>query len=112
MPSAAHPSGVEAVYRIAKIPNTSSYNWTVPAGISIISHSSSLSEDMIVTNISSTFLGGNIGVSAVNQCGTSEERILRIGKLYPADPGVIYGDDNACGHIGAGSTVRITLLQA
>ncbi len=105
MPSAAHPSGVEAVYRIAKIPNTSSYNWTVPAGISIISHSSSLSEDMIVTNISSTFLGGNIGVSAVNQCGTSEERILRIGKLYPADPGVIYGDDNACGHIGAGSTV-------
>ena len=104
MPSEANPSGLPATYRITKLPNTTSYNWTVPAGISITSHNSSLTEDYIVTNISSGFVGGNIGVSAVNSCGISAERSLHIGRLLPADPGLIYGADNACGHIGATGT--------
>ncbi|MBA3706871.1 MAG: T9SS type A sorting domain-containing protein [Bacteroidetes bacterium] len=50
------------------VANASSYEWTVPSGLTIASGQGTSSIDV---NISNTFKSGNIGVKAVSLCGSS-----------------------------------------
>jgi hypothetical protein len=100
MPSAAYPSGLPATYSITKVSNASSYNWSVPAGITISNHSSTLTEDMITANISNAFVSGNITVSAANFCGTSAARSIILKRSLTGGINNIAGPTDACGHIG------------
>jgi 2',3'-cyclic-nucleotide 2'-phosphodiesterase (5'-nucleotidase family) len=83
-------SGV--VYTTAGTPSATSYIWTIPAGVNLVSGQGSNS---ITVDFTSTFLSGSIGVSAVNNCGTGTARTLSI-TAAPSRPGVISGTFNIC----------------
>ncbi|MBS1744453.1 MAG: T9SS type A sorting domain-containing protein [Bacteroidetes bacterium] len=104
MPSTAYPNGLTAVYSVAVSQGASSYNWSATAGINIIQHSSTITEDIIQVQFSSNFAGGMIAVRAINNCSESDTRTLRIGKLLPSAPGAITGIVDVCGHELPGGT--------
>jgi hypothetical protein len=88
MQSAAYPTGLIAAYSIRKVTNANSYNWTVPANSSIISHPAGLgfNDTMIYVKFTSVFTSGSLSVSVTNACGTSPVRSLSIIKSGPAAP--------------------------
>ncbi|MEO5966780.1 MAG: T9SS type A sorting domain-containing protein, partial [Ferruginibacter sp.] len=59
------------------------YTWNVPEGIVINSHTNNGIEDIINVTFNSNYAGGSIGVTATNECGTSEERSLSFAQLSP-----------------------------
>lgn len=104
-PTVNNPSGVPAIYSISKVANVVQYNWTVPSGATIISHTNTSTEDIITVNFSNSYLFGSIAVSAENNCGVSSERTLLLNGLSVSSPGRIYGSINACGHLFPEGTV-------
>ena len=97
------PTGVcganGVIYTAAAVLGATSYNWTVPAGATLVSGQGSNS---ITVNFSSPFAGGNITVAAVNGCGTGAARSITINGA-PAQPGPVSGDVSICpGQTGAG----------
>jgi hypothetical protein len=64
---------ITTTYEIAPVPNVTTYNWTVPAGVNILSGQGSTS---ITVSITST--NGDITVNAQNACGTSESSVLSV----------------------------------
>ncbi len=83
-----------ATYSISPVFGATSYNWSLPAGISILSGTGTTS---ISVNITTGFIGGNIGVSAVNACGNVPGTTLFVTGGAPATPGLIAGPTNVCG---------------
>jgi hypothetical protein len=74
-------------YTAAVATNTLSYNWTVPAGVTIMSGQGTNS---ITVTFASTFVSGAIAVNSVNACGSSTAaRSLTVYKRVAATPGVI-----------------------
>jgi PKD repeat protein len=85
------PGTVGAIYSCPAVVNASSYNWTVPAGATIISGQGTNS---VTVNFLSNFATGAIKVAAANCKGSSSQRSLTIyGK--PSTPGVISGPSTA-----------------
>ena len=78
-------------YTIAAVASATSYNWTVPAGCTIISNDGI---SMTMTT-SAAFTSGNVTVAAVNACGASAVKTLAISK-NPATPAVITGTASVC----------------
>jgi hypothetical protein len=77
--------GQVAGYSISPVANASSYNWTVPAGATIVSGqgTAGISVNWNAVN------GGNICVAAVNACGSSPQTCLNVtagSTLNPAQP--------------------------
>jgi hypothetical protein len=92
MPSAAFPTGIDATYSIRKVPNATTYSWSVVAGANIISHPAGTGENdtVIVVHYNSNFAGGNLAVTANGNCGSSTVRTLLIRvNLKPAAAGAI-----------------------
>lgn len=88
-------------YGIAPIASATTYNWTVPAGISITANTGT----SITVDIESSFTGsGNICVTANNTCGASIARCYRVSVL-PSVPISITGPASVC---KASSTVSYT----
>ncbi len=83
-----------ATYSIAPVFNTTSYTWTLPAGVSITSGFGTTS---ITVSFASNFVSGNISVSAVNACGSVPGTALFITGNVPAIPGTLSGPANVCG---------------
>ncbi|MEI2748132.1 MAG: T9SS type A sorting domain-containing protein [Ferruginibacter sp.] len=79
------PAG-PANYSVVAMPGVSAYNWTVPAGATGFSGQLS---NMVSFSYPAGFTSGSISVTATNGCGTSMPRVLNIGTLQPATPGVI-----------------------
>lgn len=75
------------VYACPAVANTSSYSWTVPAGVTIVSGQGT---NTIAVNFPSVFTSGNIKVAAGNCIGTSAFRILSV-KGKPSTPAAILG---------------------
>ncbi len=83
-------SGV--TYSIAPIATATSYNWTVPVGVSIVANTG-LS---ITVDFTAGFTGtGNICVSAVNGCGSSIARCYSV-TARPAVPIALDGTATPC----------------
>jgi len=59
--------GTDEVYSVSQIINATDYQWTVPAGASIISGSNTNS---VTISFLPTAISGNINVLGVNSCGT------------------------------------------
>ncbi len=75
-------SGV--TFSVAAITGATSYNWTVPAGATIVSGGNTNS---IMVNFSLTAASGNISVNGVNTCGTGTPSTLAVTvKTKPATP--------------------------
>ena len=93
-----------ASYTIRQVTNATSYLWTVPVGMSIIS---SAIDTMLTVSISSGFTTGAISVVSKNACfnnSTSTARTLSISKTVPSAPSAIYGSVDVCNFIGNASS--------
>ncbi len=89
-------------YSIAPVTTATSYNWTVPAGATIVSGQGTTS---ILVNFSAGFTPGNVTVQSVAGCGSSTARVLALTTPLPPAPAAITGLANVCSYIGTSSTV-------
>ena len=81
-------------YSIAAVARATSYTWSVPAGVSIVSGQGTNS---INVSVSVGYTGGIISVTASNICGQSAARTKTIAQNLPGTPGVISGlKDGVC----------------
>ncbi|MFT3911092.1 MAG: T9SS type A sorting domain-containing protein [Ferruginibacter sp.] len=94
-----------ATYSIAPVANATSYNWSVPAGASIVSHpaGTGINDTIITVSFNNSFVGGtSISVQAI-ACIASSARTLAISRTLPAQPGIITGATNACPYMVSGA---------
>jgi hypothetical protein len=82
-----------AVYSISAVSGATSYNWTIPAGASIVGNSNSNS--IVVNYTNTTVTTGNVTVAAVNNCGVGAARSIAV-KFVPGLPGTINGATTVC----------------
>ena len=80
-------------YSIASVANASSYTWTIPSGITLVSGSGTTSIQVLV---GSSFCGGTLRVRANSACGNSSTRELSLNASTPATPANIAGASKAC----------------
>ncbi|RYZ53352.1 MAG: hypothetical protein EOP49_07490, partial [Sphingobacteriales bacterium] len=115
-----------AVYTIRKISSASSFNWTVPAGSSIVAHPGGIgtSNDTIIhVQFSPAFSSGYITAQAVNPCNSSAVRSLAVKRTIPIIPSRIYGDPegpqgaltpaptDACSYVFTGTRARYSIFK-
>jgi hypothetical protein len=79
-------SGGTLTYSIVAVPGALSYNWTAPAGCTIVSNNGT----SISLSVPNNFNSGTLSVLAVGPCGNSATRNLILNGL-PAMPGAITG---------------------
>ncbi len=84
------PAGITGMtYSISNVTGASSYVWTVPSGVTILSGQGTNS---ITVSYTCPAVSGNIGVSAVNDCGTSAQRTFPVTvTTAPSQPFPITG---------------------
>jgi hypothetical protein len=80
--------GDVVTYSVASVARASSYNWTLPAGMSFISGQGT---NVISVSVNGGFTGGSITVSGVNICGTGVARSRTVALNIPRTPSVISG---------------------
>jgi hypothetical protein len=61
-------------YSVAAVPGATSYNWGLPAGMSIASSTG----NSITVNIAPSFNGGQVTVYAMNSCSQSATKVLNV----------------------------------
>ncbi|RYE17888.1 MAG: T9SS type A sorting domain-containing protein, partial [Sphingobacteriales bacterium] len=89
MPSLASPTGTEATYSVPRV-GDNTYNWTLPSGAQLASHTQTATHDVITVTFDATFSSGSVSVTATNNCGTSiSPRTLALNKLTPGTPSAI-----------------------
>lgn len=81
-----------ANYSTTAVANTLTYNWTVPNNAEIISGQGTR---FITITFSTSFVSGNISVTALNYCGQSLTQTLQVSSI-PAIPVTIVGPINVC----------------
>ncbi|RYZ48347.1 MAG: T9SS type A sorting domain-containing protein, partial [Sphingobacteriales bacterium] len=88
-----------ATYSISPVIAATSYNWTVPAGATIVSHpaGTGINDTIITVSFDGSYATGYVSVEAVNNCGISiNPRNLTVVRNNPPTPGPISGTNNAC----------------
>jgi hypothetical protein len=82
------------VYSISSVANATNYEWSVPAGATIVSGMGSQS---ITVSFDNSYAGGVFSVVAVNSCGKSmpSEKLISSSEL-PGAAGVISGPADLC----------------
>ena len=85
---------MNATYSVNPVFNASSYTWTVPAGVTIISGQGTASIDVSAA----ADFNGSICITASNQCGSSLQNCRAINGYVakPVTPGSITGKGKAC----------------
>jgi len=87
-------NGDIGTYSVALVARAGVYNWTMPTGATILSGAGT---NVITVQYGASFAGGNISVTAGNQCGTSAARVRTVTQNILAAPGVISGPiDGLC----------------
>lgn len=79
-------------YTAAAVVAATGYNWSVPAGATIMSGQGT---QTIVVDFDGSYGGGNISVNATNACGVGAARNMNVTGA-PGLPGVISGDITIC----------------
>ncbi len=101
-------TSTQLTYSVAAVPGATSYNWTVPPTVTLVSGQGTNS---ITVTINSNFLS-NVNklfrVTASNTCGTSGERLYWLLAQLPNTPGVISGPVNACSLLGSSASYSVT----
>ena len=86
--------GTNQTYTCSAVAGSTSYNWSVPSGTTLVSGQGTTS---ITLNIPSTgFTLGNLSVSAVNGCGASTQNTTGLS-IYLPTPAAISGPSAVCG---------------
>ncbi len=99
-------NGGTVTYSINKVTYATSYNWSVSAGIHLISV---LGDTSIVVSFNSGFATGTVAVVAINNCATSSQRSLTVKATVPSTPAVINGQANVCSFIGQPTTANYSI---
>lgn len=86
------PGTTQVSFSVAAVAGASSYNWVVPAGVTIASGQGTNS---VVLDFGSTFTSGSLKVSAGNICGNSNERVAVL-RSVPAKPAAVSGPVSVC----------------
>lgn len=81
------PPVASITYSIPAVPGAVAYQWTLPAGITMINDLGNSAE----VSIAGSFVSGNICVAASYGCGFGSSRCLMIKSQKPATPGSMTG---------------------
>jgi hypothetical protein len=101
-------NNVQATYSIDAVTNATSYVWTVPAGVTIVSGQGTTS---INVTFAANYTTGAIKVKSVSNCSMSSDRSLTVLTTTYAAPGAISGPSDACSYITTGSTATYTIRK-
>jgi hypothetical protein len=90
--------GDTAIFSVSAVARASSYSWTVPTGMVILSGQGTRT---ISATAQTGFSGGNIGATASNACGSSPIRTKSVTPNILPAPGLISGPvSGLCGATG------------
>ena len=79
-------------HSIAAVPNATTYTWAVPAGATIVS-----GQGTSTLTVGWTTIGGDLSVTAGNECGTSAASVKNISVIDPPPaPSYINGPNSVC----------------
>lgn len=91
--------GDSATYSVAAVARATSYTWTFPTAMTVVSGAGT---NIIRVVVGSGYIGGSVTVTAVNTCGTSPTRTKSVVLNLPPAPGTISGQSTGlCGVTGA-----------
>lgn len=101
-PSISGPSkvcpGETVVYSISNVARASSYTWSLPPGLNILSGQGT---NIINVAVDGGYTGGIMNVVASNACGSSPQRVKNLGLNIPTAPAAIVGNNSGvCGQSG------------
>ena len=85
--------GSDVSFSTPEIDGAGSYNWTVPAGLTIVSGQGSAS---IVVNVGGGFTSGQVCATASSGCGVASTQTCQTFSTTPATPGNIVGPPAIC----------------
>ncbi len=101
-------AGQQAQFSISAVAGAASYLWNIPAGWNITSSPDSSFVETIASSA-----GGNITVSAVNQCGQSVPSSFTVAVLSaPSLTGEIIGIDTFCTGSNLGANYSLSAIPA
>ncbi len=106
-------SGRVATYSITKLSNVSFYVWSVPVGVTILSHPGGIGANDTIINVvyDNSFVSlSNITVQSFTECGASNARVLTITRRLPDFPNPINGPVDVCSYVS--TTMSPTAEQA
>jgi hypothetical protein len=90
--------GEEATYSIANVARATSYLWTPPTGVTLLSGQGT---NVITVRFENAFTGGYMAVAGVNQCGISPQRTKTLSLNVLSAPASVTGFRNGvCGMSG------------
>jgi subtilisin-like proprotein convertase family protein len=98
--------GVNATYSVPNVASVTNYNWTVPAGVNIVSGQGTNSITVMATP---NFVSGSVCVYAQNNCGTSAARCKSVSKNTAKTPGTISG--GLFGHCASVATLSVAAVS-
>ncbi|HKR06368.1 MAG TPA: M36 family metallopeptidase [Bacteroidia bacterium] len=88
-PSKVCPGATGVVFSVPLVTGATGYNWTVPAGCTIVSGQNSTS---ISVDFPNSYTGAPpVCVTALSECGASVARCKTVGSNIPGQPGSITG---------------------
>lgn len=101
-----NPGASNVQYSIAALENATSYNWTVPSGVTITSGANTAT---ITVSFSPTYVSGTIGVRGVNSVCTGQIMSKSVvSSALPATPTNIIGSTTLC-HSLQGTTTEYSV---
>jgi hypothetical protein len=77
------PNGIVATYSVAPVANATSYQWTLPDGVTDVINNYS---NTISFRYPTGFVSGTVSVIAANGCGLSAARALNVSRLAASTP--------------------------
>ncbi|MEO8770299.1 MAG: GDSL-type esterase/lipase family protein [Ferruginibacter sp.] len=98
----------QLTYIIAAVTNATSYIWTLPANVTLVSGQGTTS---LVIKYNAGFTAGDLKVKAVGTCNTSTDAVLSIASPTNATPDIISGPTNACAFIGTSLQATYTISK-
>lgn len=106
-------TGDLVTYTIARVANASFYNWSVPAGATLLSHPAGIgsNDTIILVSYNTGFTEGNISVMTGNACASNNiEKKLAVSAVAPVSTPTITGPTDPCPFIGTTATYKINKI--
>lgn len=95
--------GDVVTYSVSPVLRAKTYNWIMPATMTIVSGTGT---NIISVSVGNGYTGGTISVSASNNCGSSPTRSKSLVNNLPGTPGVISGiSSGLCGANGVNYSI-------
>jgi hypothetical protein len=98
--------GNSSSYSVSAVNGATSYQWTVPTGVTITSGQGTSAVNLM---FGSNFVGGNVNVRAVNACGISANASSKYVNVSAPAPSQIFGPQVVCSIMGTPTTATYSV---